>query len=104
MIFRRRSTFHDLVRRQLDLFAVDERGLLTEAGEAEQAWQKAPRDEAEDAYGDYQLVLDAIGERLLDIRETYAATLDGSRTDEYRTAFTRAASKRFGHAATVLGA
>jgi hypothetical protein len=104
VIFRRRSGFHDLVGRQLDLFAADDADLLDEASEAEQAWQEASREEAEEAYGDYQLVLDAIGDRLLDIRETYAATLGEDRVDAYRKAFTRAASKRFGHAATVLRA
>jgi hypothetical protein len=104
VIFRRRSGFHDLVGRQLELFAVDEGDLLSEARDAERAWQEASRDDAEEAYGDYQLVLDVVGDRLLDIRETYAATLDEGRADAYRKAFTRAASKRFGHAATVLRA
>jgi hypothetical protein len=104
VIFRRRSRFHDLVDRQLDLFAADEADLLTEVREAERAWQQAAREEAEEAYGDYQLVLDATGDRLLDIRETYASTLDEDRAGAYRKAFTRAASKRFGHAATVLRA
>jgi hypothetical protein len=40
-------------------------------------------------------VVDAIGERLLDLRETYAATLEAGAADEYRDAFNRAALKRF---------
>ena len=32
--------------------------------------------DAEEAYGDYQLVVDAIADRLLDIRESYARSLD----------------------------
>jgi hypothetical protein len=100
VILRRRGRFDDLVEHQLDLFAADETDLFAEAREAEQAWNRAPRDESEEAYGDLQLVLDAIGDRLLDMRETYASTLETA--DEYRAAFGRAARKRFGHAATIL--
>jgi hypothetical protein len=100
--FRRRGRFDDLVRTQLDLFAEDEAELLDEAAEADRAWSKADRDEAEELYGDYQLVVDAIADRLLDVRETYAATLDDDAADEYRAAFTRAASKRFSRYAALL--
>jgi hypothetical protein len=89
----RRSRFGDLVERQLDLFARDESALLAEARAADAAWTDASRDEAEELYGDYQLVVDAIGERLYDLREAYAATVDDPA--EYRSAFDRAARKRF---------
>lgn len=95
MIFRRSGRFDDLVRRQLDLFAEDDAELLTEAQNAEDAWTRAGRDEAEELYCDYQLVVDAIAEALLDVRETYAATLEDDAAEEYRAAFTREASKRF---------
>ena len=61
--------------RQLDLFAADEAELLSEAAEAESAWNATSADGAEEAYGDYQLVVDAIADRLLDIREAYARSL-----------------------------
>ena len=57
---------------------------------------------AEEAYGDYQLVVDAIADRLLDIRESYAHSLDEDAADEYRDAFTRAASRRYRRYATLL--
>ena len=91
----RRSRFHELVARQLDLFAADEADLLQEAAEADAAWTNSSRDEAEERYGDYQLVTDAIGERLYDVREAYAATLDDAAADEYRDGFDAAARKRF---------
>ena len=100
MIFRR-SRFRDLVERQLDLFA-SETDLLEEAREADAAWTTATPDETEELYGDYQLVVDAIGEKLHDIRETYAATLEDGTADEYRAAFDRAARKRFGRSAAFL--
>jgi len=97
-----RRLFADLVRRQLDLFAEDEAALLDEARAAEVAWQRAGRDVAEEAYGDWQLVADALGERLLDVRETYAATLDETMTASYRQAFDKATSKRFPRFAALL--
>ncbi len=90
MIFRR-SRFGELVERQLELFA-SETELLDEAAEADAAWTSADADETEELYGDFQLVVDAIGERLYDIRETYASTLDDrARADEYRV---RASTER----------
>ena len=98
----RRGRFDELVTRQLDLFTADEHDLLEEADEADRAWSRAGRDETEELYGDYQLVVDAIADRLLDIRETYAHTLDDAAADEYRASFTRAAGKRFRRYATLL--
>lgn len=100
MLGRRR--FRDVVDRQLDLFAGDEAELLREAEEADAAWTRADRDESEELYGDYQLVVDAVGERLYDIREAYAATLDEQTATEYRDAFDTAALKRFRRFASFL--
>jgi hypothetical protein len=100
MIFRR-GRFHELVERQLDLFA-SETDLLDEAAEADAAWSRADADETEELYGDYQLVVDAIGEELYDIRERYAATLAPGADDEYRATFDRVARKRFGPLASFL--
>ena len=79
MLGRRR--FDDLLRRQLDLFEADEEPLLSEADEADAAWTNASREEAEELYGDYQLVVDEIAGRLLDVRETYASSLDERTAD-----------------------
>ena len=97
----RRGRFHELVERQLDLFAADTH-LLDEAAAADTAWTQAAADESEELYGDYQLVADAVGEALYEIRETYAATLDEGAAGEYRAAFDRAARKRFGRLASFL--
>ena len=87
--------FADLVRRQLDLLVADEAALFEEARAAEVAWQRAGRDDAEEAYGDWQLIADAIAERLLDLRETYAGTLDEAMGGTYRGTFDRQARKQF---------
>ena len=100
MIFRR-SRFQELIERQLDLFA-SETDLLDEAAEADTAWTQAAADESEELYGDYQLVADAIGEALYEIREAYAGTLDKAAADEYRASFDTNARKRFGRLASFL--
>jgi hypothetical protein len=98
----RRGRFHDLVERQLHVFATDDADLLEEAAAADAAWTHAGAEETTELYGDYQLVVDAIGERLHDIRETYAATLDDRTSQEYRSAFDKSARRRFGGYVTLL--
>lgn len=97
----RRGRFQDLVERQLDLFE-SETELIAEAAEADAAWSTASADESEELYGDYQLVVDAVGDALRDIQESYAATLDDDTTDDYRAAFEKAARKRYGRLAAFL--
>lgn len=97
----RRGRFRELVESQLDLFA-SETDLLDEAAAADAAWTDAHAAESEELFGDYQLVVDAIGERLHEMRETYAGTLDEGTADDYRAAFDRAAKKRFGRLAAFL--
>jgi hypothetical protein len=97
----RGGRFDELVKRQLELVAADDADLLTEADDAEEAWNASPRDEAEEAYGDYQLAVDAIADRLLEIREGYATTLDEPAADDYRAAFNRLAARRFRRHPTI---
>jgi hypothetical protein len=99
---RRRGPFEELVERQLTIFGADEAELLQEADEAEAAWNAAGRDTAEEAYGDYQLVVDALADRLLELREAYAATLDPETADAYRAAFGTAAARRFRRYASLV--
>jgi hypothetical protein len=98
----RRGPFDELVERQLALFAADESALLAEADEAEAAWVRAGREDAEEAYGDYQLVVDAIADRILEIREAYAGTLAGHNAESYRLAFSAAVKRRFGRYASLV--
>ena len=91
----RRDRFGDLIRRQLDLFAEDEAELLREADDAERAYDAADREDAEEAYGDLQLVLEAIADRLEELRDTYTSTLGSDADIAYALAFGRAARKRF---------
>ncbi len=97
-----RSRFREVVDRQLELFSTDESELLAEARAAETAVTDASADESEERYGDFQLVVDAVGERLYDMREAFAETLEGGDDDEYRATFDKAARKRFGVLASFL--
>jgi len=97
-----RGRFDDVVRRQLDLFAAEQQSLLKEAEKADTAWSGAVREESEELYGEYQLVVDEIADRLYDVREGYASSLDELTGDEYRAAFNKAAIKRFRRFASFL--
>ena len=101
-MLRRRRRFGELVERQLDLFASDEADLLEEAGAADDAWSRSPKEESEERFGEYQDIVDAVGDRLYDLRETYASTLDGETAEVYRWTFNRAATRRFRRFAALL--
>lgn len=90
-----RDRFGELVRRQLDLFAEDEAELLAEAEAAERAYDEAEREDAEEAFGDYQLVLEAIADRLVEVRDTYAGTLDEGAAAAYERSFDRLVRRRY---------
>jgi hypothetical protein len=101
VIFRRR--FADLVSRQLDLFAAENADLLEDVEVFLRAYNEAPRDEAEERYGDYVDRVDLAAEALAEIRNTYARTLDEDAADEYETTFEKTAAKRFPRLGSALG-
>lgn len=86
--------FVDLVQRQLDLFAAENSGLLSDVEAALGAYERAPRDEAEERYGDYVDLVETGTETLADLRDHFAATLDEGDDEEYEAAFNRAVAKR----------
>jgi hypothetical protein len=91
----RRGRFTDLVERQLDLFAADRAGLVSDTEAALRAYDRADRDEAEERYGDYVDLADTGRDALVELREAYAETLEDDVADEYRNVFDRLARKRF---------
>ena len=91
-----RQRFDDVISRQLDVFAEDEaRGLFAEVSEMKQRYDDAQRDEAEEAYGDYADVVDAVKDALADMRDRFASTLDEHTAEAYEAAFEKAARKRW---------
>ena len=91
----RRARFSDLIERQLDLFEREQRGLIADCVAAEQAYNRAERDEAEERYGDYVDLVETGTELLADLRDNFASTLDDDAAEEYEQAFNRGVLRRF---------
>jgi hypothetical protein len=73
--------------------AVDDADLLAGVETARRDYAAADRDGAEEAFGDYQLALEALKDRLVEVRDAYAAKL--ADPEAYEHAFERAAVKRW---------
>jgi hypothetical protein len=89
-----RRRFADLTARQLDVFVRDQLELLEACDEAERAYQRAERGEAEERYGDYQDLVETGTELLADLRDNFKRTLDEETAEEYEAEFNRAVVKR----------
>ena len=90
-----RDPFRDVIARQLDLFVEDEADLLEECREKYRTYDRSPRDEAEEAYGDFVDVVESATEALADMRDRFARTLDEDARDVYEDSFNRAVRKRW---------
>jgi hypothetical protein len=86
--------FVDLVERQLGLFAGEHAGLLGDVEAALRAYNDAPRDEAEERYGDFLDLVETGTDELIALRDTYGATLDDEVAGEYRSVFNDLVRKR----------
>jgi hypothetical protein len=89
-----RGRFVELVERQLDLFEQEYAGLIRDCEAALRAYDRAPRDEAEERYGDYVDLVDSGRETLLEYRDGYAQTLDEDAAEEYEEVFNSLVRKR----------
>ena len=83
-----------MISRQLDLFEREQADVISECEELEHAYNAAPRDEAEERYGDYVDAVETGTELLADLRDHFAMTLDDEASEEYEDAFNRAVAKR----------
>jgi hypothetical protein len=81
------ARFVDLVERQLDLFAADNTGLIADVEAALRAYDDAPRDEAEERYGDFLDLVETGTDELVELRDNYASTLDHEVAEDYRAVF-----------------
>jgi hypothetical protein len=90
----RRRRFSDVISRQLDLFERDHAELIRDSEEAERAYDRGGRDDAEERFGDYQDVVETATEILADLRDHFAVSLDESAAEEYEAEFNRAVTKR----------
>ena len=87
--------FADLIERQLDLFASDHAALIREVEAAENAYNRAGREEAEERYSEYLDLIETGTEILAELRDNFASTLDEETAEEYEAAFNRAVLRRF---------
>jgi hypothetical protein len=92
VIFRRRR-YGEVVERQLALFVSEDGDLLEDVGRALERYNHADADDAEDLYGDYQLAIEAATDRLGELRDTYARTLEDP--DDYVREFNAAVVRRW---------
>jgi hypothetical protein len=83
-----------VIARQLELFQREEADLIADVEAARRAYDAADRDEAEDKYGDYLLLVEAGTEALAEIRDHFKRTLDDEDAEEYEAEFNRAVAKR----------
>jgi len=90
----RREPFREVIRRQLEIFQRDEAELIRDTEEAERAYNRAPREEAEAYYEKYADLVETGTEALADLRDAYVRTLDKDTAEEYEAAFNRAVRKR----------
>ncbi len=91
-MFKRR--FSDVVKRQLELFEREYSDLIRDCDEAEEAYDRADRDDSEELYGDYMDLVETGTEALAELRDNYARTLDDAAIGEYSEVFNRAVARR----------
>jgi hypothetical protein len=91
----RRNPFGDVITRQLDLFVEDEAHLLEDCRERFRLYERADREDAEEAYGDFVDSVETATEALADMRERFSRTLGEDAAEVYEDAFNRAVRKRW---------
>jgi hypothetical protein len=90
----RRQRFGDVISRQLELFRREQADLFREIEAAEDNYDRADRDEAEELYGDYVDAVETGTELLADIRDHFKWTLGEDVGEQYEREFNRAVGKR----------
>ena len=86
--------FAELIDRQLALFREDFADLIERCDEAERAYDRAGRDEAEARYEAYLDLVEEGTEGIEEIRDAFALTLEADQAETYEEAFARAVRKR----------
>jgi hypothetical protein len=92
---RGRQRFRDVIERQLDLFESEHAGLIRDVETAEDAYNRAGPEEAEERYGDYLDLVETATEVLAELRDYYASSLGDETAEEYEETFNRSVLRRF---------
>jgi hypothetical protein len=91
----RRDPFRDVIARQLDLFVEDEADLLEQCRDKFRAYDRADREDREEAYGDFSDAVETATETLADMRDRFKRTLDEEAAEAYEDSSNRAVRKRW---------
>jgi hypothetical protein len=75
------------------MFTREDGDLLEDVDRGLERYNTAERDEAEELYGDYQLAIEAATDRLAELRDAYARTVEDP--DDYIADFNRAVVARW---------
>jgi hypothetical protein len=86
--------FSELIERQLDLFERQDAEFLARVDAAEREYDRAAREEAEEAFGRFQELVEHGTEALAEMRDAYAATLDTESAEDYVVEFNAAVRQR----------
>ncbi len=86
--------FADLIQRQLTLFRTDFGDLIDACAAAERAYDRAGREEAEERYAEYLELVEEGTDALIEIRDTYASTLEPDAAEEYVQRFDHEVGRR----------
>ena len=100
-MFRRRR-FREVIDRQLAFFMEEDSELLVDVDRALDRYERADRDEAEELYGDYQLAIEAATDRLAELRDTYARTLDEEGAEQFVREFNGSVVSRWRELALTI--
>jgi hypothetical protein len=96
----RRARFRDVVDAQLALFEREQVELIARIPVLLEEYNRAERDEAEEAFGEYMDAHALLAEILAEMRDTYARTLEDP--DAYVAEFNREVQRRMPVTATEL--
>ena len=94
--------FADLIQRQLALFRTDFGDLIDACAAAERAYDRAGREEAEERYAEYLELVEEGTDALVEIRDTYASTLEEDAAEEYVLRFDHEVGRRLSRFALGL--
>jgi hypothetical protein len=95
-----RSKYKALADAQIDLFLHEHADLLHRIDDLRNTYNRADRDNAEEAFGDYTDAHAVAAEILEEMRDAYARTVDDA--DRYIAAFNHAVKRRLPETATEL--
>jgi hypothetical protein len=99
----RRDPFRDVIARQLDLFVEDEADLLEECREKFRTYNRADREDREEAYGDFSDAVETATEALADMRDRFGRTLEEDAAEMYEQSFNHAVRRRWPELGLEIG-